>query len=97
MVWFMKGEERPAGEEVDAQGALEPPGEHPKISQEARRCPRCGRTRGRLHGRRRRAIRDWVFREVQLLRLRCDACGTTWTVYPQGVSPGAVSACGPSS
>ena len=37
----------------------------PQVSQEERRCPRCGRTRVRLHGRRRRAIRDWVFREVQ--------------------------------
>ena len=31
-----------------------------------------------MHARLRRAIRDGLVQEVQLVRLRCKACGTTW-------------------
>jgi len=70
------------------QVRLSPLQTRPQLSQEVQRCPRCGGERVRIHARRRRAIRDWAVREVQLVRLRCKACGTTWTVYPQGVAPG---------
>ncbi len=67
---------------------LSPLQTRPQIWQEVQRCLRCGSERVRIHARRRRAIRDWVIQEVQLVRLRCKACGVTWTIYPQGVSPG---------
>ncbi len=69
------------------QVRLSPLQTRPQLSPEVQRCPRCGSERVRVHARRRRAIRDWAVQEVQLVRLRCKACDTTWTVYPQGVSP----------
>ena len=60
----------------------------PVVSLGERRCPRCGSTQVHSHGWRTRPLRDWAHRKVQARRLRCTACGATWTVYPQGVSPG---------
>ena len=65
---------------------LEP---YPTISPEERRCPRCGSTHVYGHGWRTRRIRDWQKQQVTLRRFRCAECGATWTVYPQGVSPGS--------
>ena len=61
---------------------------YPEVPPEACVCPRCGSTRVYGHGRRQRQIRDWVVSQVQVQRFRCAECGATWTVYPQGISPG---------
>ena len=65
---------------------LEP---YPAVSLKERRCPRCGSTHVHGHGWRTRHIRDWREEDVLLRRFRCADCGATWSVYPQGVSPGS--------
>ena len=60
----------------------------PQVAPEDRRCPRCGSRRVHGHGRRWRRVRDWQHGQVMLQRLHCVDCGATWSVYPQGVSPG---------
>jgi len=54
-----------------------------------RRCPHCGRSHGRIHGRRRRRpISDMRVSGVLQQRLRCPWCGLTWTVRAAGVGAG---------
>lgn len=54
-----------------------------------RRCPHCGRLGGQIHSRvTSRAISDTKVEEVFQQRLRCAFCGTTWTLYNQGIGPG---------
>ncbi len=62
---------------------------YPQDTPTVRHCPRCHSLRVHHHGWRWRPIRDWTYPSVRLLRLRCAACGATWTVYPEGVMPGS--------
>ncbi len=68
---------------------LNPLHRYPQDTPAMRRCPRCHSPRLHHHGWRWRPIRDWTYPSVRLLRLRCAACGATWTVYPEGVTPGS--------
>jgi len=67
---------------------LPTPGYYPEITPKARKCLRCGNTAVHKHGRRVRQLRDWRVSWIEMQRFRCLRCGATWTVYPQGVSPG---------
>lgn len=60
----------------------------PEVAPEDRRCPRCGSVQVHGHGRHWRRVGDWQQSQLLLQRLRCVQCGATWSVYPQGVSPG---------
>ena len=64
----------------------------PSVSTEVkleRRCRHCGRLGGQIHSRvRTRVISDTKVEQVVQQRLRCAFCGTTWTLYGQGVGPG---------
>jgi len=64
----------------------------PSVSTEVkleRHCPHCGRLSGQIHSQvAARAISDTKVEQVFQQRLRCAFCGTTWTVYSQGIGPG---------
>lgn len=64
----------------------------PSVSTEVkleRHCPHCGRLGGQIHSRvRARTISDTKVEQVFQQRLRCAFCGTTWTLYSQGIGPG---------
>jgi len=54
-----------------------------------RHCPHCGSPNGNIHSAiRYRRISDPKVRVVAQRRLKCPACGTTWTVRADGVGPG---------
>jgi len=54
-----------------------------------RYCPHCGRRGGQIHSRlRARTISDTKVEQVFQQRLGCAFCGTTWTLYSQGIGPG---------
>lgn len=58
-----------------------------RVDGAARRCPACGNPKGRKHGRVLRRVRDWQHAAIVVQRMRCPACGATWTVYPRGMAP----------
>lgn len=64
----------------------------PSVSAEVkleRHCPHCGRLGGQIHSRvTARTISDTKVEQVFQQRLRCAFCGTTWTLYSQGIGPG---------
>ena len=64
----------------------------PSVSTEVkleRHCPHCGRLGGQIHSRvRARTISDTKVEQASQQRLRCAFCGTTWTLYSQGIGPG---------
>lgn len=64
----------------------------PSVSAEVkleRHCPHCGRLGGQIHSRvTARTISDTKVEQVFQQRLRCAFCGTTWTLYSQGIAPG---------
>ncbi|KPL23027.1 MAG: hypothetical protein AMJ75_06965 [Phycisphaerae bacterium SM1_79] len=64
----------------------------PSVSTEVkleRHCPHCGRVGGQIHSQlSARTISDTKVEQVFQQRLRCAFCGTTWTLYSQGIGPG---------
>jgi len=54
-----------------------------------RRCPHCGDPNGNIHsGVRQRRISDSKVSGVPQRRMKCPACGTTWTLRADGVGQG---------
>lgn len=69
------------------QWLVSPVADSPNITSQTRQCPKCGYEFAYRHGQRTRIIGDWKISTVTQLRMRCPKCGTTWTVYPEGIDP----------